>query len=303
MRAIIRYFVLYLALSSSAHAIVLGTEDTLNTYSSVGYTIGATGASGSVVALSPEWVLTAAHVVEDGTSFVVMGAPYTGAEGLYFLIDQVITHPDYVSGQYHDDLALIKLSALDPIVPTPGVVDASFATLSDIVPGSGPLPVTATLTGYGVTSIDGTVDPEAAIVRRYGVAATDPFGPAPLPFDPGFPYDCSQAMLICTYDTTGGAPGDSGGGMWFDYGNGEVLAGINSFIFDENDLLNPPGEANWDDGYWTVGMSTAYYADWITGHVPTALFDTSAVPVPPAVWLFGSGLLALAGVARRRQAA
>lgn len=30
---------------------------------------------------------------------------------------------------------------------------------------------------------------------------------------------------------------------------------------------------------------------------------TSAVPVPPAVWLFGSGLLGLIGVARRRQAA
>jgi hypothetical protein len=30
---------------------------------------------------------------------------------------------------------------------------------------------------------------------------------------------------------------------------------------------------------------------------------TSAVPVPPAVWLFGSGLLGLFGVARRRQAA
>jgi hypothetical protein len=29
----------------------------------------------------------------------------------------------------------------------------------------------------------------------------------------------------------------------------------------------------------------------------------SAVPVPPSVWLFGSGLLGLIGIARRRQAA
>jgi hypothetical protein len=32
-------------------------------------------------------------------------------------------------------------------------------------------------------------------------------------------------------------------------------------------------------------------------------FDTSAVPVPAAVWLFGSGLIGLAGIARRKKAA
>ena len=31
--------------------------------------------------------------------------------------------------------------------------------------------------------------------------------------------------------------------------------------------------------------------------------DIKAVPVPPAVWLFGSGLLGLVGIARRRKAA
>jgi hypothetical protein len=31
-------------------------------------------------------------------------------------------------------------------------------------------------------------------------------------------------------------------------------------------------------------------------------FDTSAVPVPAAVWLFGSGLIGLVGIARRKKA-
>ena len=300
MRVIIRCVVLILALTSSAHAIVLGTVDTNNTYSSVGYTLTAAGGLGSVVALDPYWVLTAAHVVESDPALMVMGDPNSGAEGAYFLFDQVITHPGYVPGEFHDDLALIRLSALDPIIPTPGVIDASFATLSNVDLGSG-LPLTAKLTGYGLTSVGGTVDPNEPLLRRVGEAAIDPTGPVAPPFDPGFPIDCSLPMLLCTYSTTGGAPGDSGGAMWLDYGAGEVVAGINSFIFDESDLINPPGEPNWDDGYWTVGTSTAYYQDWITSHVPTAMFGGSPVPIPSAVWLFGSGLIGLILVARRKK--
>jgi len=98
MRTIIRYFLLYLALTSNVHAIVLGTVDDGNIYSSVGYTLTAGGALGSVVALDPNWVLTAAHVVDDPESppvVLVMGDPNsdTNAEGLYIYIDQVILHP------------------------------------------------------------------------------------------------------------------------------------------------------------------------------------------------------------------
>ena len=34
----------------------------------------------------------------------------------------------------------------------------------------------------------------------------------------------------------------------------------------------------------------------------TMTFETTVVPVPAAVWLFGSGLLGLIGVARRKKA-
>lgn len=301
MKAIIRYFLLCLALTSNAHAISVGVVDETNIYSSVGYTLGTGGTLGSVVALDPQWLLTAAHVVDLPPAFIIMGDPNPGgAEGIYIFIEQVITHPGYVAGEFHDDLALIKLSAIDPINPTPGIVDASFATLSNVDPSRG-LPATATVTGYGLTAPDGALDPNEPILRRIGVADTDPFGPPAPSFDPGFPYDCSLPMFLCTYDTTGGAPGDSGGAMWLDYGGGEVVAGINSFIFDENDLLNPSQIPDWSDGYWTVGMSTAYYQDWITSYVPTAAFGGSVVPVPPAFWLFGSGLIGLLAAARGKR--
>lgn len=293
--------VLLFGLNSSILAVVGGTEDLLNSYSSVGYVVTSNGISlslGSVVALDANWVLTAAHVVDDPAfppSFLVMGDP-NGTEGVYFNDLPVIIHPDYVPGELHDDLALIRMSAITPIDPS--FVPVSFATLSNADLGTG-RPATATITGYGGINVDAVFDPAAPITRRFGAAPTDPFGPPPPPVDPGFPYDCSSGMLLCTYGTTGGAPGDSGGAMFVNYGGGEVVAGINSFIFDENDLLNPPTDPEWDDGYWTVSTSTAYYEAWITSHVPDAMFG-APVPIPPAVYLFGAGLIGVFGVNRRR---
>jgi secreted trypsin-like serine protease len=106
IKKIIRYCFLCLALTSNAQAIVLGSIDASNTYSSVGYLVGSGGTLGSVVALDSQWMLTAAHVVDDSPAFIVMGDPNTGAEGVYFFIDQVIPHHNYVAGQFHDDLEL-----------------------------------------------------------------------------------------------------------------------------------------------------------------------------------------------------
>ncbi|TGD71959.1 VPLPA-CTERM sorting domain-containing protein [Mangrovimicrobium sediminis] len=44
-------------------------------------------------------------------------------------------------------------------------------------------------------------------------------------------------------------------------------------------------------------------SDLAQGALKTVTFNVSAVPVPAAVWLFGSALLGLTGVTRRRKAA
>ena len=49
-----------------------------------------------------------------------------------------------------------------------------------------------------------------------------------------------------------------------------------------------------------AGFTTVAYTVHLEGHITDGV---SAVPVPAAVWLFGSGLLGLAGVARRRKSA
>jgi len=51
-----------------------------------------------------------------------------------------------------------------------------------------------------------------------------------------------------------------------------------------------------------ITPSTPSECGGFSGTVTNADFDNMAVPVPAAVWLFGSGLLGLVGIARRRKA-
>ena len=54
-------------------------------------------------------------------------------------------------------------------------------------------------------------------------------------------------------------------------------------------------------GYWTVRAAPSYNNS-INSPLKYAVFTPSTIPIPPAVWLFGSGLLGLIGMARRKKA-
>ena len=106
---------------------------------------------------------------------------------------------------------------------------------------------------------------------------------------------------------------DANGGFAGTQAGGNAAPGFN--IFDGNvvDWTDPT------DNVWrTLGVGTAPAPDNTasvdfnvlvlapsggSGFFDSASFDqVSAIPVPAAVWLFGSGLLGLLGVARRRKA-
>jgi len=75
---------------------------------------------------------------------------------------------------------------------------------------------------------------------------------------------------------------------------GVVLAGqsgldVTSFSYDSDSILIN-----------TAGFSYAYLAGNILS--ATLNIETSVVPIPAAIWLFGSGLLGLVGIARRKKA-
>ena len=84
------------------------------------------------------------------------------------------------------------------------------------------------------------------------------------------------------------------------------VLGSSSVITLTGSPLTPDGSGGWDARLVTAGNMGD---DWLffSGTQYTEIWDVhisevSAVPIPAAVWLFGSGLIGLVGVARRKKA-
>ena len=168
----------------------------------------------------------------------------------------------------------------------------------------------ATFTAY---ASDGAVaDPPADInvtgtigSGSWNVASTTPFFGASWTAHSGTTFGPGTY----TIDTVeGGAytnivvgPGQIGGHILFDWGpslNNDIVnvwdvntvGGITTYTSTDIDGDGTPGIGSIDGSTASVGLSINY--DF-----------TTAVPIPPAIWLFGSGLLGLISIIRRKQLA
>lgn len=107
-----------------------------------------------------------------------------------------------------------------------------------------------------------------------------------------------------SFDDTGGAPGVFSGTVTkvefldylvvkFDglYGVYDVMAYAIGDVLEwhTSDFSNSCNDL---DAMYEIGLNCGAATSHVTGY--------GVVPVPPAVWLFGSGLLGLAGIARRK---
>ncbi len=101
--------------------------------------------------------------------------------------------------------------------------------------------------------------------------------------------------------STGTGPVAADGTMYFEVATGQV-AGTIDFEYGTTTGIRVINvwDVNTDGSLTAVGVPGME-----NGPFPgfNAAFDVTPVPVPAAVWLFGSGLLGLVGIARRRKAA
>lgn len=110
--------------------------------------------------------------------------------------------------------------------------------------------------------------------------------------------------ISSTTDCSNPSPGQACG-RWFDIDMTAALADINAetgiFIFGTSvaDLspLAPGVNGTQQMTGGAIDLSLAHLQDFRS---PTPQLELTVVPVPAAVWLFGSGLLGLVAVARRR---
>ena len=168
------------------------------------------------------------------------------------------------------------------------------ASFDMFTPSGGPFPADTAVTG----SIGGGTWSVASTNPFFGVAWSAHDGTT---FGPGtYTIDTIEGGI---YEGIVVGAGQVGGHILFDWGTSANIDVVNvwdvsgtTYTSTDVELAAPAGESL--DGIPGLSMIDGPFGGY------NANFNfTTAIPVPAAVWLFGSGLLGLVGVARRKKQA
>ncbi|MHB8621747.1 MAG: VPLPA-CTERM sorting domain-containing protein [Sulfuricaulis sp.] len=186
-----------------------------------------------------------------------------------------------------------NIAAGDDLLPaggsatTPG--DLKILSTSTVTPGTG-FKFTNGFMTTGANNVNNFQGYQVTDPTPAGTGCgTNPSCVITNPADPGFGGNTTwSSSLGGTSATLSNASTGFGSSLYFYYITGSGGSTISSAT--ETAFKNATG-----DGMWSLASNgTATYT------IPGAV---SAVPIPAAVWLFGSGLLGLVGISRRKRSA
>lgn len=236
-------------------------------YASVGLFVNSWGYTGCATLISPDWILTSAHLflAANSGTFTIGGVSYTG--------NQLITHPDWNGNAFAgNDIGLVHLTT-----PVTGITPASLYT------GSAELGLVGTFVGFGITGTGATGQSRFdGGERAFQNVIDGDFGnPALLlgsdfdnPLVPGDSHFGDSTPLALEGCVTSG---DSGGGVFVTVNGQTYLAGVISAV------VAIDGNANADYGDMSAFGRVTMFTPWISSVVPE--------PSPIALLLLGGSLL------------
>ncbi len=281
-------------------------------YDSVGFLTWNEGASGYIASgtlISPEWVLTAGHVVGGtndsgaGISGMIFGLS-SSYDGMGVSALSWIPYPSWSSsgGNLWNgvDLGLVRLS--QPITSvTPAQIDFSTSLLEQLGTsvgyGRSGTGLTGMNTGPGTKRAgQNVIDARGGMLTKMGdggLLDLDGISPTVLFYDfdkPAVPILSSMGSVTPVAQEYLIASGDSGGGLFINVGGVTKLVGVNSFLASLPYPWDTTG-ANADYGDLAGVVSVQSFENWI--------FTVTGMPEPSVVSLLFFGLGGLLLMRRR----
>ena len=216
------------------------------------------------VLISPKWVLTAAHCVENQSIsdfYVVSGIHDLIADsGNSFGVKQIIQHPGFSSDSNDYDYALVELTTNASQTPIAIYSGLSFGgvdkSLTDEI---------VTVIGWGSTSPTGKIYPNKLQQVELPVISN-------ITCNEAYPSEITDNM-ICAGFAEGGKDscyGDSGGPLMVRIDDQWVHAGVVSW-----------GQGCAQPGFYGVNARSSEAVVFIKQHVPDASFAPQPEPIPP----------------------
>jgi hypothetical protein len=191
---------------------------------------------GSAVMIKPNWILTAAHVVNNVADPTILSDAEDPVE---YPLSYVISHPEFDDGRNgYFDIALGYSEK-----------DLGLDFYPELYTDSDELGKSATLAGFGFTGTFHTGMVESDGKRRAGSNTISSLERSVLVCDPSM-YKKTMLEFLIT-------PGDSGGGLFI----GNKLAGIHSFLMAKDG--KPDGTYTDESAHTRVSL----YADWVESEI------------------------------------